>query len=212
MKKFFHLKENITNKKEPFFPYQNKVKIAYFSYSGLFWFLGLLVYVFSLFIIINLTKNGRYHLKEWSDVNFFFTPIFNIILITISWITLLFAPRKAYKSPKQSSIMFYFSFWFLVIAVVLNGQLQLTYIEAYSSYPFYHWLNIVFVKVFVILSMFFLFGIQIFFWIMRRKFAFMPTDYEIYSKVANNKKEKKAKKILKEQMKKQSAKLINKSS
>lgn len=215
MKKFsFHFKKNHSdnfNKKEPFIPYQNKVKVAYFSYSGLFWFLGILVCIFSLFVMINLAKNGRYHLSSnLSDINFFFTPIFNLILIVSSWILLLLAPKKAYKSPKHSSIMFYCSFWFLVIAVTLNAQLQLTYIDLYKNSAFYNWMNVIFAKIVVILSVFSLLGIQVFFWVMRRKFAFMATDYEIYEQRAENKKEKKEQKILAKQMKKQNAKLANK--
>lgn len=213
MKKIFchlikddYIKKDTINKKEPFFPYQKKVKIAYFSYSGLYWFFGLLVYIFSLFVMINLSKNGKYNPN---DINFFFTPIFNIILVSISWFLLLFAPRKIYKSPKRSSIMFYFSFWFLVVSVLLNAQLQLAYINSYGSEPFYHWINSALVKVVIVLSALSLFGIEIFFWIMRRKFAFMPTDYEIYLQRSNNKKERKARKQLKKQMKKQNAKLAN---
>ncbi|MGL5268315.1 MAG: hypothetical protein ACRC8P_00875 [Spiroplasma sp.] len=211
---FFHFsKDRIdrTNKKEPFIPYQNKVRIAYFSYSGLFWFLGLLVYIFSFFIIINLAKNEKFQLTSKDDINFFFTPILNLILVTISWFLLLFAPRKAYKSPKHSSIMFYFSFWFLVISVVLNAQLQLTYIEVYSDEAKreINSITIAVAQIVIILSVISLLGVQVFFWVMRRNFAFMATDYEIYMERANNKKEKK---LFEEQIKKQNAKLTNKKS
>ena len=84
MKKDF-LQEN--NKKQPFFPYEGKVRKAYFSYLGIFCFLGLLVYLFSFFLIINLVKNGKFYLtSNFNDLNFFFTPILNLILITISFL------------------------------------------------------------------------------------------------------------------------------
>ncbi|MBE4704253.1 hypothetical protein [Spiroplasma platyhelix] len=210
MKKIFlHFKKSSVNQKEPFLPYEDKVKVAYFSYSGLFWFLGLLVYIFSLFLIINLAKNGKYQItSDINEINFFFTPILNLILVTASWVLLLIAPKRAYKSPKHSSILFYCSFWFLVISVMLNGQVQLTYMEVYAHETLYHWVNIVFAKIVILLSVFALFGIQIFFWTMRRKFAFMPTDYEIYTQRSIDKKAKKAEK----QLKKQNAKLANKKS
>lgn len=208
MKKIFlHSKKNVSNKKEPFLPYQNEVKTAYFSYSSIFWFLGLLVYIFSLFIIINLANNGKFHISSnTNDINFVITPILNLILVTFSWILLLLAPRKSYKSPKHSSIMFYFSFWFLVVSVILNAQLQLSYIETYGHDVIYHWLNFAFAKVVLILSVFALFGVQTFFWIMRRKFTFMPTDYEIYNQRSIDKKARKEAKLLA----KQNAKSANK--
>lgn len=199
----------LQKKKEPLFPYQDKVRVAYFSYSGLFWFFGLLVLIFSLFVIINLSNNDKFHItSNANDINLVLTPIIDLMLVVLSWGFLLLAPRKAYKSPKHSSIMFYTSFWMLVVSVVLNAQVQLTYMEVYAHEPFYHWLNIAFAKIVIILSVFALFGIQIFFWMMRRQFAFMPTDYEIYAQRSIDKKAKKAEKALK----KQNAKLANKKS
>lgn len=212
MKKIFLHNKDSAMQKEPFLPYEDKVKTAYFSYTGIFWFLGLLVYIFSLFLIINLAKNGKFQItSDINDINFFFTPILNLILITASLVLLVIAPRRAYKSPKHSSILFYCSFWFLVVSVMLNGQVQLTYMEVYAQESFYHWINIAFAKVVILLMVFALFVIQIFFWNMRRKFAFMPTDYEIYTQRSIDKKAKKAAKQL-EKQNKRNAKLANKKS
>lgn len=212
MKKIFLHSRNNATEKEPFLPYENKVKIAYFSYSGIFWFLGLLVYIFSLFLIINLAKNGKFQItSNINDINFFFTPILNLILVTASWVLLVIAPRRAYKSPKHSSVLFYCSFWFLVVSVVLNGQVQITYMDLYVHEAFYNWINVAFAKVIIILSIMALFGVQIFFWIMRRKFAFMPTDYEIYTQRSINKKAAKIKKA-EAKAEKRNAKLANKKS
>lgn len=213
-KNLLHSKKEWSNQKEPFLPYQNKVKIAYFSYSGLFWFLGLLVYVFSFFIIINLAKNDKFHItSNINDINFSLTPIFNIILVTLSWILLILAPKKAYKSPRHSSIMFYFSFWFLIISVILNSQMQWLYMDIYGDASFYNWLNFTFAIIVIVLTVFALFVIQVFFWIMRRKFAFMPTDYEIYTQISIDRKARKQAKIERKSaklLKKQNAKLANK--
>lgn len=212
MKKIFLHSRNNPSEKEPFLPYENKVRTAYFSYSGIFWFLGLLVYIFSLFIVINLAKNGKLQItSNINDINFFLTPILNLILVTASWVLLIIAPHHAYKSPKHSSVLFYCSFWFLVVSVVLNGQVQITYMDLYVHEDFYHWINVAFAKVVIILSIMALFGVQIFFWIMRRKFAFMPTDYEIYTQHAIDKKAAKAKKA-EAKAQKRNAKLANKKS
>lgn len=211
MKKILlHAKKSESGKREPFLPYQDKVKTLYLSYSGIFWFLGLLVCIFSLFVIINLSQNDKFNVtSDIDDINIFFTSIVNLILIPSSWILLLFAPKRAFKSPKRSSIMFYFSFWFLVIAVILNSQMQLTYINVYGQEDFYNWVNSVFAKIVIILMVISLFFVEIFFWIMRRKFAFMPTDYEIYTQRSMDKKKKKAEKKAK-RLQKQNAKLANK--
>ncbi|MDQ7982914.1 MAG: hypothetical protein REH79_01675 [Spiroplasma sp.] len=189
---FLNSKASEKVKKQAFFPYQDKVRRAYFSYSGLFWFLGLLVCIFSFFIIVNLTLNHQFQISnKIEDINFFCTPIFNIVLVIFAWTLLLFAPQKIYQSPKHSLVMLYFSFWFLVISVVLNAQLQLSYIDKYLNTGFYHWITPAVLKVLVVIMVFALFGIQIFFWIMRHKFAFMPSDYEIYQQRSINKKLKK---------------------
>lgn len=191
-KLFLNSKASENVKKHRFFPYQDKIRKAYFAYFGLFWLFGILVYGFSFFIIINLALNNKFHISaSMRDINIFCTPIFNIILVTLAWILLLFAPQKIYQSPKNSLIMLYFSFWFLVISVILNAQLQITYSDEYLNTEFYHWINPIALKVLVVFMVFAMFFIQIFFWIMRHKFSFMPSDYEIYQQRSIDKKVKK---------------------
>lgn len=209
-KKFFKkkTKNNTVIKKKPFFPYENKVKRAYFNYLGLFSFLSLLVYIFSLFLIINLSKNAKFNLtSDIADINLVCTPILNIILITISLFLLLFAPSRVYHSTKSSNLMFYFSFFFLIIASLLNAQLQLTYIEKFISESFYNWIPSILAKIVIIISSFALIGVQVFLWIMRSKFSFMPTDYEVYAKKELLAKQAKAIKLEKKRLK-QEAKTI----
>lgn len=161
------------------FPYEGKTKKFYFIYAGLFWVLAFLVYASSLFIITNLTINNKYSVDN--NVNIFVTPLFNLFLITVSLILLLIAPIRAHHNTKQSSVMFYISFWFLVISTLLNSQLQLNYIEDYRTTNFYNWISEVVIKAIIIISVISLFFVQVYFWVMRRKFTFMPTDYEIYT-------------------------------
>lgn len=190
--------ENINDKKEKkndFFPYKDNTKKIYFIYAAIFLFFNLVVFISSLFIIINLAVNS--HLKITSDkntINIIVTPFLNIVLTFISLGLLLFAPWRIHHSPKQSSIMFYCSFWALVVSTLLNSQVQLTYNSMYWNSSFYHWIDNGVLVVLVTLFALALFVIEIFFWIMRRKFAFMPTDYEIYTTRSKNKKIKKAEK------------------
>lgn len=190
---FLNSKASEHIKKHRFVPYQDKVRTAYFLYSGLFWFFGLLVYAFSIFVIANLAVNHHFRISSnMKDIDIFITPILNMILVTFSWILLFFAPHKIYKNPRSSLIMLYFSFWFLIISVFLNAQLQITYSNKYLGTGFYHWINSSALIVLVVLMVFALFFIQIFFWIMRHKFSFMPSDYEIYQQRSIDKKAKKA--------------------
>lgn len=192
-KLFLNSKASENIKKHRFVPYQDKVRTAYFAYSGLFWLFGILVYGFSLFIIINLAVNNKFQISSnIKDINIFCTPILNMILVTFSWILLLFAPYKIYQNPKSSLVMLYFSFWFLVISVLLNAQLQITYSDQYLDTEFYHWINRSVLVVLLVLMVFAMFFLQIFFWIMRHKFSFMPSDYEIYQQRSVDKKAKKA--------------------
>ncbi|WP_250138112.1 hypothetical protein [Spiroplasma attinicola] len=192
-KLFLNSKASENIKKHRFVPYQDKIRTAYFAYSGLFWFFGILVFAFSLFIIVNLAVNNKYQISgSMKDINIFCTPILNMVLVIFSWILLFFAPHKIYHNPKSSLIMLYFSFWFLVVSVLLNSQLQITYSNQYLDTGFYHWINRSVLIVLVVLMIFAMFFLQIFFWIMRHKFSFMPSDYEIYRQRSIDKKAKKA--------------------
>lgn len=174
-------------------PYKGKVKKSYFVYFSLFGILSLLVYISSLFVIINLGVNNHYHItSNLNNINITITPLVNILLITISLLLLLIAPNRIHHSTKQSSVMFYVSFWMLVVSTMLNSQLQLNYTNHYASSSFYNWLNIAFIKIVIIISVISLFFVEVFFWIMRRKFTFMPNDYEIYMMRIEKKRDEKA--------------------
>lgn len=197
--------DNIEAKKIIFFPYQQKTKIAYFAYLGISIVLFLSVFIFSLFAAINVAKYQLYNLLS-SDFNYpilnlFYTPIICLIAVIISMILLIFAPKVSIVSAKYSSRMFYTAFWLLILSVMLSSEVQLTYISQSKIFynDNYHWLNPIVAKIFIIISLFLILITQLFFWIMRRKFTFMSSDYEIYT---NRSIEKQQRKVRKQELKK----------
>jgi len=199
--------KSFQTKKRLFFPYEGKVKTAYFAYLGLCSILFLAVFIFCLFATINVAKYKLYNLPlvgvQYHILNLWYSPIICLIAVIISMVLLLIAPKISTISAKCSSRMFYWSFWLLIISVMLSSVIQLTYISQSDIFdsPNYNWMNPILVRVFILISIMLIIFVQIFFWIMRRKFTFMPSDYEIYTNrmmmKKNLKEQKQAKKILK---------------
>lgn len=193
--------DNIKEKKSVFIPYQQKTKNAYFVYLGISIILFLSVFIFSLFATINVAKYELYNLEltdfKYHILNLLYAPIVCLIAIIISMILLIFAPKASIIiSSKYSSRMFYTAFWLLILSVMLNSEVQLTYISqsAILDNENYHWINPIVAKIFIIISLFLILVFQVFFWIMRRKFTFMNSDYEIYTTRSMEKKQRKMKK------------------
>lgn len=197
--------DNIKNKETCFIPYEQKTKNAYFVYLTISIVLFLSVFIFSLFAAINLSKYKLYNVKltdfNYHILNLFYAPIVCLIAITVSMILLIFAPRVSIVSSKYSSRMFYTAFWLLILSVMLSSEAQLTYISQsgilYNEN--YHWINPIIARIFIIFSLFLILITQLFFWIMRRKFTFMNSDYEIYT---TRSMEKKQRRIRKQELKK----------
>ncbi|WP_339048240.1 hypothetical protein [Spiroplasma endosymbiont of Colias croceus] len=198
--------DNIKNKETYFIPYEQKTKNAYFVYLAISIVLFLSVFIFSLFATINVSKYKLYNVKltdfNYPILNLFYAPIVCLIAITVSMILLIFAPRVSIiVSSKYSSRMFYTAFWLLILSVMLSSEVQLTYISQsgilYNEN--YHWINPIIARIFIIFSLFLILITQLFFWIMRRKFTFMNSDYEIYT---TRSMEKKQRRIRKQELKK----------
>ncbi len=191
--------DNIKEKKSVFIPYEQKTKNAYFVYLGISIILFLSVFIFSLFATINVSKYELYNLElinfKHHILNLLYAPIVCLFAIIISMILLIFAPKVSIISSKYSSRMFYTAFWLLILSVMLNSEVQLTYISqsAILDNKNYHWINPIVAKIFII-SLFLILVFQVFFWIMRRKFTFMNSDYEIYTTRSMEKKQQKIKK------------------
>lgn len=204
--------DNIKEKKSVFIPYEQKTKNAYFVYLGISIILFFSVFIFSLF---NVSRYELYNLEltdfKYNILNLLYAPIFCLLTITISVILLIFAPKVSIISSKYSSRMFYTAFWLLILSVMLNSEVQLTYISqsAILYNENYHWINPIVVRVFII-SLFLILIVQLFFWIMRRKFTFMNSDYEIYTTRTMEKKQRKIKKQELKKIKKQKKELSKK--
>ena len=196
---------NMETKTTFFFPYDQKTKKSYLGYLGLSSILFLFVFIFSLFATINVSYYHLYDLLHPNNFNyptlsFFYTPVLCLITITISMLLLLIAPKVSKISAKVSSIMFYFAFWLLVFSVMLSSTVQISYISQKEilENSNYHWINPMMAKIFIVIALFLILLLQLWFWIMRRKFTFMPSDYEIYTNKSITKKNHKlAKKALK---------------
>ena len=195
--------------KASFFPYQNKTKVAYFAYLGLCTVLFLAVFAFSLFATLNVGKYKLYDLKledfTFNKLNLFYAPILCLAVVSISMVLLILAPKVTIKAKRCSNRMFYTSFWLLILSVMLSSEIQITYIshsEILDS-PYYHWLKPVVARIFIIFVIFLILVLQVFFWIMRRKFTGFPSDYEIYTNRSINKKQQKLKKQEIKKIKKQ---------
>lgn len=204
---------NIKEKKAIFIPYEPKTRNAYFVYLGMSIILFLSVFIFSLFATINVWKYQLYKLEP-TDFKFhiydlLYAPIACLIAVSISIILLLFAPKVSVISSKYSSKMFYTAFWLLVLSVMLSSTVQLTYISQRTIFDNenYHWINSTVAKLFIIINLFLILVIQLFFWIMRRKFTFMNSDYEIYTTRSMEKKQRKIKKQELKKLKKQEKEL-----
>lgn len=201
--------DNLKEKKWVFIPYQQKTKNAYFVYLGISIILFLSVFIFSLFATINVSKYELYNLAltdfNYHILNLLYAPIVCLIAITISIILLIFAPKVSIVSSKYSSRMFYTAFSLLVLSVMLSSEIQLTYISqsAILYNPNYHWINPIVARIYIIISLFLILVTQLFFWIMRRKFTFMNSDYEIYTTRSMEKKQRKIKKQELKKIKKQ---------
>lgn len=196
---------NTETKTTFFFPYDQKTKKSYFGYLGLSSILSLFVVIFSLFATINVSYYHLYDLFHPNNFNyptlsFFYTPVLCLITITISMLLLVVAPKVSKISAKTSSIMFYFAFWSLIFSVMLSSAVQISYISQTEilENSNYHWINPMMAKIFIVTALFLILLLQLWFWIMRRKFTFMPSDYEIYTNKSITKKNHKlAKKALK---------------
>lgn len=192
--------DNIKEKKSVFIPYEQKTKNAYFIYLGISIILFLSVFIFSLFATINISKYELYNLElinfKYHILNLLYAPVVCLIAIIISIILLIFAPKVSIISSKYSSRMFYTAFWLLILSVMLNSEIQLMYVSqpAILDNENYHWINPFVAKIFIIISLFLILVFQVFFWIMRRKFTFMNSDYEIYTTRSMEKKQRKMKK------------------
>ncbi|WP_338977987.1 hypothetical protein [Spiroplasma endosymbiont of Panzeria rudis] len=196
--------DNLKNKETCFIPYEQKTKNAYFVYLTISIVLFLSVFIFSLFAAINVSKYKLYNVLtdfNYPILNLFYAPIVCLIAITVSMILLIFAPRVSIVSSKYSSRMFYTTFWLLILSVMLSSEVQLIYISQsgilYNEN--YHWINPIIARIFIIFSLFLILITQLFFWIMRRKFTFMNSDYEIYT---TRSMEKKQRRIRKQELKK----------
>lgn len=205
--------DNIKEKKWVFIPYEQKTKNAYFIYLAISIILFLSVFIFSLFATINVSKYELYNVKltdfKYHILNLLYAPIVCLIAIAISMILLIFAPKVSIISSKYSSRMFYTAFWLLILSVMLSSEVQLTYISqsAILDNENYHWINPIVAKIFIIISLFLILVVQLFFWIMRRKFTFMNSDYEIYTTRSMEKKQLKMKKQELKKIKKQKKEL-----
>lgn len=191
--------------KSTFIPYDYKVKKTYLSYLAISMILFLSVFIFSLFATINVAKYQLYNLKftsfNYPLLNLLYTPIICLVTSIISIMLLIFAPQISAISSKSSSRMFYTAFWLLILSVMLSSEVQLTYISqsAILDNENYHWINPIVAKIIIIINLFLIIITQLFFWIMRRKFTFMSSDYEIYT---NRKITKQQRKIKKQELKK----------
>ena len=173
--------------KSTFIPYDYKVKKTYLSYLAISMILFLSVFIFSLFATINVAKYQLYNLKltsfNYPLLNLLYTPIICLVTSIISIMLLIFAPKISAISSKFSSRMFYTAFWLLILSVMLSSEVQLTYISqsAILNNENYHWINPIVARIIIIINLFLIIITQLFFWIMRRKFTFMSSDYEIYT-------------------------------
>lgn len=192
--------EKLETKKPLFFPYEKKTKLAYFIYLGICAIPFIWNFIFSLFATINVTKYQLYDLSftdfKYAILNLLYTPILCLVLLIISIVLLVFAPKVSNISSKHSSRIFYIAFWFLILSIMLSSEVQLSYIsqsEILHSIH-YNWINPIVARIFIIINIFLILVIQIFFWIMRRKFTFMNSDYEIYTNRSMTKQNHKIKK------------------
>lgn len=179
--------EKFETKKPIFFSYERKTKIAYFVYLGICVIPFIWSFIFSLFATINVAKYQLYDLSltdfRYNILNLLYTPVVCLLLLTISMVLLIFAPKVSNVSSKYSNRMFYTAFWFLILSIMLISEVQLTYISQLEilNSPHYNWINPIIARIFIIITIFLILVIQVFFWIMRRKFTFNNSDYEIYT-------------------------------
>ncbi|WP_342276197.1 hypothetical protein [Spiroplasma endosymbiont of Nebria brevicollis] len=179
--------EKLETKKPVFFPYERKIKKAYFVYLGVCVVPFIWSFIFSLFATINVAKYQLYDLSltdfKYNILNLLYTPVLCLFLLIISMLLLTFAPKVSNISSKYSNRMFYIAFWFLILSIMLSSEVQLTYTsqsEILKS-THYNWINPIVARIFIIISIFLILVVQVYFWIMRRKFTFMNSDYEIYT-------------------------------
>ena len=152
--------DNIKEKKSVFILYEQNTKIVYYVYLGISTVLFLSIFIFSLFAVINVSKYQLYNVKlidfNYHILNLLYAPIFYLIAIIISMILLIFVPKISIVSSKYSSIMFYTTFWLLILSVILSSEVQLIYISQseilYNKN--YHLINPIIAKIFIIFSLF----------------------------------------------------------
>ncbi|WP_308149779.1 hypothetical protein [Spiroplasma sp. AdecLV25b] len=179
--------EKLETKKPVFFPYEKKIKKAYFAYLGVCAIPFIWSFIFSLFATINVAKYQLYNLSltdfKYNILNLLYIPALCLFLLIVSMLLLTFAPKVSNISSKYSNRMFYIAFWFLILSTMLSSEVQLTYISQseilWGSH--YNWINPILARIFIIISIFSILVVQVYFWIMRRKFTFMNSDYEIYT-------------------------------
>ncbi|WP_375317948.1 hypothetical protein [Spiroplasma endosymbiont of Virgichneumon dumeticola] len=179
--------EKLETKKPVFFPYEKKIKKAYFAYLGVCAIPFIWSFIFSLFATINVAKYQLYNLSltdfKYNILNLLYNPALFLFLLIVSMLLLTFAPKVSNISSKYSNRMFYIAFWFLILSTMLSSEVQWTYISQseilWGSH--YNWINPILALIFIIISIFSILVVQVYFWIMRRKFTFINSYYEIYT-------------------------------